>query len=157
MKFKLITIGIVLLILGFLVIPCFNSQLIESEIAKESSNMIIFKERNTINNVRFDGVAKLNSYGIVVGRTYLLNNWRVYLLPLVPIFVNGVMKSISSPIFAFFLIFLPLDSTYNFTAIKTGYYSNIEVVELSKQKRCVFIYLNLRENSQIIQNIPKNI
>lgn len=157
MKIKVWAFGVVQLLLVVVLIPCFYLDIGEVDLKEVILENPILKEDHLISEIINNDKNIINRHGIVIGRTYLLKNWCVYLFPLIPIYVNGVLKSISGPLFAFFVILLPLDKEYNITAVKTGYYCNTETVILSKEKQYAVISLNLREDLSITSLNPKNI
>ena len=147
MKMNVLAIEFSLLILGLMLMPCLYARMGAGEMVGKTAEIATVKEFGLIDKVEKNDNNEPNcfSFGIVFGRTYLLKNWCVYLFPLIPIYVDCVMKARSGPFFAFFVILLPLNQEYNITAAKSEYYSNTETVTLTIEKPYAIISFNLRE------------
>lgn len=148
MKMNILAIKVILLVLELVLIHCLYTQIGAGEIVGKTPEIATVKEDSLIDKVENNDNNESDSYGfgIVFGRTFLLKHWCVYLFPMIPIYVDSVMKARSGPFFAFFIILLPLNTEYNITAVKPGYYSNTEAVALTREKPYAVIGFNLRKN-----------
>lgn len=146
MKINVLAIEVVLLVLGLVITPCPYAQKGAGDTIEKTAEIAKVKECSLIDKVENnDNKPDCFRFGIVFGRTFLLKNWCVYLFPLTPIYVDNVMKARSGPFYAFFVLYLPIHQMYNITAVKSGYYCNIETVTLTEEKPLAIIGLNLKE------------
>jgi len=131
-------IGVAILFLGVVLMPCINATMPERETVKATT------EKQVDNSLDLTGENKnINSelvcFGSIYGYTYGHHGWQCYPLPRTLVVArigdDVVGMDVSNILFHYYKIQnLPINQTYTVTASSSGFYSETETITLTLNK-----------------------